>query len=485
MGKVRAGIERTRRGASGLIVIAVMTLFYSRVLHVNATTVALSYLLVVLGVATAWGLWEAVAASIFGMLCFNYLFLPPVGTLTIGDPQNWVALFAFLATSVTASQLSSRAKRRTEEAVFRQHELERLYALSRHLLLVESPEELAKQMAHHIAQVFHLRGVAFFDRASGRVYRAGPEDIPGDEAKLKDAAVQGTVVHDAASMTTILPLRLGGEPFGSLAVKGAGVSETALHSMANLAAITLERARAQEATSHAEAVRESEELKSTLLDAMAHEFKTPLTPIKAAVTALLADARWPAAQRDLLEIVNEETDRLSSMLTEAIRMARLEAGKIRLKTTAVPMARLLQPGFERLKKAADDRTVKVDVPGDLPLVQADPELVDMVFWQLLSNSLRYTPPGSPLAVRAYAVNGSVAVRVADRGPGVPAEEQERIFEKFYRSKTHRELIPGTGMGLAIAREIIRAHGGTLWVESRPGAGAAFIFTLPVAEGSRP
>ncbi len=478
--KVQAGFLKILRIASALVLIAAVTFLYSRVVKVNSTTVALTYLLVVLGIATLWGLSEAVAASIFGVICFNYFFLPPVGTFTIADPQNWVALFVFLVTAVIASHLSTRAKERAEEAILRQHELERLYALSRNLLLVDSPAELARQIAHQVAQAFELEGVAFFDRFPDRVYRAGPVDIPGDESKLRDVAVQGTSLHDAATMTSVLPISLGGRAIGSLAIQGRSVSETALHSIANLAAIALERARAHETASHAEAVRQSEELKSTMLDALAHEFKTPLTPIKAAVTSMLEDGSCNPTHQELLRIVNEETDRLNSMLTEAIQMARIEAGKVQLQTSPHTLASLIGPILEKLRGAMEGRVIEVDIPDSLPPVIADPELIGVVFWQLLSNAIRYTPPGSAFAVRARLHDETVTVSVADCGPGIPRQEQNHIFEKFYRSKAHHDLIPGTGMGLAIAREIIRAHGGRIWVESEPGKGSEFSFTLPLA-----
>ncbi len=466
------------RIVGALVSIAAVTILYSRVVSVNSTTVALTYLLVVLGSATVWGLSEAVAASVLGVICFNFFFLPPVGTFTIADPQNWVALFIFLVTAVIASHLSTSAKKRAEEAILRQHELERLYALSRSLLLIDNPSELAKQIAHQVAQAFELEGVAFFDRSADRVYRAGPKDIPSDETKLRDVAVQGTIWHDAVAMTTVLPISLGGRTIGSLALQGRSVSETALHSLANLSAIALERARAQETASHAEAVRQSEELKSTMLDALAHEFKTPLTPIKAAVTSMLADGSCNPTHQELLRIVNEEADRLNSMLTEAIQMARLEAGKLQLQTIPHRVAGLVESSFEKLRGTLEGRNVEVHVPDDLPPVMADPELIGIVLWQLLSNAIRYTPPGSAFAVRAHAEDETVTISVADCGPGIPKPEQSHIFEKFYRSKEHRDLIPGTGMGLAIAREIIRAHGGRIWVESELGKGSEFFFTLP-------
>ncbi len=468
------------RTVCALALIAVVTFLYSSVFSVNTTTVALTYLLVVLAIATVWGLFEAVAASVLGVICFNYFFLPPVGTFTIADPQNWVALFVFLVTAVIASHLSTRAKERAEEAIQRQHELERLYALSRNLLLIDNPSELAKQIALQVAQAFEPEGVAFLDRSTDRVYRAGPKDIPTDEGKLRDVAVQGTVWHEAASAITVMPISLGGRTIGSLAIQGSSVSETAQHSIANLAAIALERARAQETASHAEAVRQSEELKSTLLDALAHEFKTPLTPIKAAVTSMLADGSCNPTHQELLRIVNEETDLLNSMLTEAIQMARIEAGKLQLRTSPHAVSALLGPTLEKLRGALEGRKVEVHIPEDLPLVMADPELVGIVLWQLLSNAIRYTSPGSAFAVRARAQDDAVTMSVADCGPGIPKQEQSHIFEKFYRSKDHRDLIPGTGMGLAIAREIVRAHGGKIWVESEPGKGAEFSFTLPLA-----
>ena len=462
-------------GALGLI--CGITFFYSRLVHVNSVTVALSFLLAVLGIATRWGLTEALAASVFGMLCFNFFFLPPVGTLTIADPQNWVALFAFVVTAVITSQLSASAKLQALESAHRQHEMERLYTLSRNLLLVDSREPLAQQIANQVAKVFDLAAFAFFDRTTDRIHRAGPHDIPVEDTKLRDAAMQGTVFHDSAAHTTVMPISLGGPPIGSLAFEGTSVSETALHAIANLTAITLERARAQQVATRAEAARQGEELKSIMLDALAHEFKTPLTPIKAAVTSMLSDGCTSPTHQELLHIVDEETDRLNTMLTEAIQMSRIEAGQLQLHKGPHSMGELVRAQVTKLAESLEGREVKLEIPETLPRVDVDPEFIGILISQFLNNAVQYTPPGSPLTIRTHEEGGEVVISIQDQGPGILEPEQHQIFEKFYRGKEHRERIPGTGMGLTIAREIVRAHQGRIWVESPPGKGSKFSFSI--------
>jgi two-component system, OmpR family, sensor histidine kinase KdpD len=463
-------------GASAIV--AGITVIYYRVVGVNNVTVALSYLLIVLAIATRWGLIEALVASVGAMLCFNFFFLPPVGTLTIADPQNWVALSAFVVTAVIASHLSASVRKQALEAAQRQHEMEQLYTLSRNLLLLEVNDSLAQQTANQIAKVFNLPALSYYDRSSEVIHRAGPRDTPIDENKLRGTALQGTVFHDSASNTTIIPISLGGQPMGSLGIQGAQVSETALHAIGNLTAITLERARAQDIATRAEAARQSEELKSTMLDALAHEFKTPLTPIKAAVTSMLSDTDMSPEHQELLRIVDEETDRLNSMLTEAVQMTRIEAGKLHLHRSAQSLGRIVAAQLDRLRERIEGRDVEVAIPDSLPQVSADPEFIGIVIVQLLSNALRYTPPGTPLTVRATVEGAEVIFSLGDCGSGISEKEQRKIFDKFYRGRDQRERIPGTGMGLTVAREIVRAHNGRIWVESEPGKGAKFSFSLP-------
>jgi len=476
-------MKRALQMAGAVAVIAAVTVVELKIMVVNSTTVALSFVLAVLLVATWWGLVEAVVASVVAMLCFNYFFIPPVGTLTVADPQNWVALAAFLVTAIVASQLSTSARNRALEATRRQREIEKLYDLSRSLLLLDTKAGAAGQVAFQIAQVFDLPAVAVFDRASDRLLSAGTQELAVSDGALRDAALQGSASEDVAARVSMVPLLLGGAPIGSLAVGSGSMSDTALHAVANLAAITLERGRAQAVALKAEAARQNQELKSMLLDALAHEFKTPLTSIKASVTSLLESGDSPHAE--LLSIVEEETDRLDSLVNEAIQMARIEAGQVQLDRQPQRVAELVAGAVRSAGRALQDREVRVEVAEDLPEVLADRQLMQSVIRHLIGNSLKYAAPDSAIELRAWSEEGHVVMAVKARGPGIPKHEQERIFERFYRSPRSATAAPGTGMGLAIARDIIEAHGGTLEVRSQPGEGSEFFFRIPaVSAGVR-
>jgi two-component system, OmpR family, sensor histidine kinase KdpD len=485
-GKIGKGtIQFGGRILASLGLVAVVTYVFSRVLPVNATTIGFLYLVAILLIAAAGGLIESTIASIAAMLCFNYFFLPPIETFTIADPHNWVALFAFLVTSLTASQLSARAKRRTKEVIARQREIERLYSLSRALLLTDPARPMANQIVQNIARAFEFPAVALYERSTNEIYRAADgDDLSRVEAKLREATVRSTSFRDGSDGFTITPIRLGGQPIGSLAIRDSSLSDAALQSLVNLVAIGLERALSQEEVNRAKVAKRSEELKSTLLDAIAHEFKTPLTSIKAATTGLLSepDSALLEHQRELASIADEGVDRLSRLVTEAIQVARIEGGTFQLNRGAHSPRRLVAVALRKMKPLTEGREVNVSIADALPLVWVDADLIQIVITHLLDNALKYSPSGC-ISVSAEISEGHVIVSVTDQGPGITEEEQPRIFEKFYRGGRDSSL-KGSGLGLAIAREIIRAHGESIWVSSTLGDGSRFFFSLPIAEGVR-
>ena len=461
------------------IVIVAFVTAVCRSFPVNATTAGFAYLMAVLGIATTWGLAEAVAASVAGVLCFNFFFFPPVGTLTVADPQNWVALFAFLATAIIASELSARANRQTRAAVERGRELERLYTLSRAVLLDSGGAPLARSLGHHLAEIFAFAAVALYDLRAGELYKAGPEDLrfTSDDAHLILRGHVGPPASEPQAKVSVI--RLGGQPIGVLAVRGS-ITDAALEAIANLAAIGLERARTQEAATIAEAARQSEQFKSTVLDALAHEFKTPLTSIKAAATAVLAMPDQDARPRqELLTIINEESDRLAALVTEAIQMSQIEAGRLRLNLKLVDVAGLLQLAVTQMGLRLEGRPVFVENVNGLRAIAVDSELIELALRQLLDNAAKYSKPGTPIHLSARDSGNSVVITVSDCGPGIPSSEQPRIFRKFYRGTAVGTKIPGSGIGLAIVSDIVAAHHGKVWVDSDAARGSSFHIELPV------
>lgn len=353
--------------------------------HINHTTVALSLLLIVLFVATAWGSKPAVVASLVGVVCFNFFFLPPIGTFAVADPENWIALVAFLITAITAGQLSSRAKQRAEEANSARQEVERLYQ------------------------------------------------------ELQD---------------------------------------------------TFEK------SSQAKALKQSERLKSALLDAVTHDLRTPLTSIKASVTTLLSDQLsfrkgenavrlGEDGRQEMLEVIDEEADRLDRFIEDLMALARIEAGEIQLRREWSSLDEIITAAMKRAAPLTKAHLIELWLSDDLPSVRVDERAFAEVIYVLVENAVKYSPPGSLIRVAAERGSGKmVQLVVEDQGPGIPVELRERVFDKFFRAMRDGDhgSPSGTGMGLAIAHGIVEAHGGRIGIEDGPeGRGTKFVVALPTDE----
>ena len=471
---MRRRLQSLGRIVTSLAAVGVVTAGYARLIPANPTTIALSYVVVILLIATGWGIGEATAASVAAMLCFNFFFLPPIGTLTIADPQNWVALVTFLLTAIIASQLSGRARQRNIEAVARQRDLERLYALSRALLLSDGGGSVPGAIARHIAAAFELQAFGLYDQRTDTVSWAGSAESPALDGKLREVARRATSIRDPAGFV-VIAIQLGGAPIGSLAIMNVGVSDTVLHSIANLAAIGLERARSQEATARAEAAQQSGELRATVLDALAHEFKTPLTSMKAATGDLLESTSINARDHELVAIIDEDLDWFQALVSDAVQMLRIDAGTFTLHVDRQNLADLVATTLRKFERRLDGHDLRQQIPKDLS-VDADRELLGLALRQLLDNALKYSPPTSTIEILARG-NGALDITVRNSGSTIPEREQGRLVERFYRGADARH-IPGTGMGLAIVQQIARAHGGTLEISSSSDAGTAFTLSLP-------
>jgi len=466
--------------AVSLIVVAGIVVFYRHVLQVNQTTVALSFLLAILAVSAVWGMAVSLFMSVLAMLSFNYFFLPPVGTFTVSDPQNWVALLAFLLTSITGSQLSSRIRKEADEAHQRRREVERLYRFSRQLLGEGNVIQLMNAIPDYVVESFEAGAAELFLPQKDKFYRSGFGAAHLDEEKMKTAFLRDEATLNMEHSEYFIPVRLGVRPIGSLGISGAQLSRQSVEAVGTLVAIAIERARAVEQLGQTEAERQGERLKSALLDSITHDFRTPLTSMKASVTSLLTSSNSDSAQSwELLTIIDEECDRLNHLVEEAGEMAKLEAGELVLDLAPTPVEEIIRAALAHCKSALAGRQVDVRLSSNLPTVRADRERAKEALVQLIDNANLYSPTDRPITITAELTGDTVTTSVADHGPGIDDFEQTMIFDKFYRGKDQRYLVRGTGMGLPIAKAIIAALQGNMSVTSQLGHGSVFSFTLPV------
>ncbi len=473
---------RTVRSLLALVIVAGITLFFREALpRVNQTTVALSFLLAILAVSAVWGMTVSVLMSLAAILSFNFFFLPPVGTFTVADPQNWVALLAFLVTSTVGSRLSSRIRQEADIANRRRREIEHLYTFSQKLLGEGNVIQLMNAIPNHIVDSFETGAASLFLADKQKYYRSGYGTLQLEEEQLRLAYEREEPYVDTARGFCYGPVRLGMKSIGSFGISGAPLTRQTLEAVGTLLGIAIERTRAVEQLSRTEADRQSERLKSALLDSITHNFRTPLTSIKASVTSLLS-TRPPqgSQQQELLEIMNEECDRLNKLVEDASEMSRLEAGEIELEFHAVPVQELIDTALANCKTSLVARNVSMQIPAGIPPVRADLTRAKEVLMHLLENANLYSEKDQPIVVSAENNGNFVLFSVADHGPGIETMEQGLIFDKFYRGKDQRSVIQGTGMGLPISKAIVEAHGGTISVTSQLNHGSVFTFTLPVA-----
>lgn len=446
-------------------------------------TVALTLLMVILLVSANWGLRHAVYLSFLCSAAFNFFFLPPILTFTIRDVRNWVALGTFLVTAIVASQLAERARREAAISRRRQREAERLYDFCQQMLVKGNVVDLVNSLPAMIAGTFNFSGAAVYLREKDRIYRSSPNYMDVTAAELRDAAFSRDHRREEERNVTLVPILLGTRPIGSLGITGTGISHEALDAVCGLAAIAIERAGAVETLTRVEASRESERLRNALLDSVAHELRTPLTAITAAITSLQTAPLDEAQRKEMMEVIEQEAARLDRLVGQAMEMAELDAHAIHLDLQPHSMREAVDTAIEELEGPLKTHPVDVRLPDSLPKLEMDLDRIAKVLQHLLENAAKYSTDSSPIFVSAEVAKGRLCTSVADRGSGVDDFERMMIFDKFYRGQGQRYRVQGTGMGLAIAKAIVEAHGGTIEVTSQAGQGSVFTFCLPLKAAS--
>ncbi len=455
-----------------------IVLIYRRWVHVNPTTVALTLLLFILVLAAEWGLRYAVVISVLATALYNFYFLPPAGTFTIADPQNWLALFAFLMTAIIASRLSGKARDEAAEARGRQRELEVLFRLSSELMQTDSVASLLTSVPSAVASVTAAKMGALYLIDGEKLYQAGAETGDGISEvefphlrrlseSLSSSRVEGEEMQ--------IPIRSGVRARGLFLLRGVTLSLATADAIGGLISVAIDGAQALENVARSEATKEGERLRALMIDSVTHQLRTPLTSIKGAATALLQNNVAPEHARELLTIIDEESDRLNQLVSEAVEMAQLDAQQVQLQLEAVDVKSLIRAALQACAWIDEKHPLNVEVEDRLR-VQVDESLIERVVCNLLENAAKYSPQGTPITVTASRDGDEVTISVADRGMGIDPMEQGLIFERFYRGSA-AQARPGTGMGLPISRAIVEAHGGKIMVTSQVGYGSVFSLVL--------
>jgi two-component system, OmpR family, sensor histidine kinase KdpD len=476
---------------------------------------AIVYLLAVLAVSVLAGRTAGVVASIVSFLAFDFTFIEPRFTLTISDPNEWIALLAYLVVAIVASQLAAAQRERYLVAESREREARLLHDLT-DILAARTLADALAAVSERLRVELEADAVAISIDSGAAVRARADAGSDKGRAALREAPGTMTVLGagNPASATRSgtpgrwvrvspayrpgrqalprnvarIPIRRDGDVLGHVAVKWRHAPDSdawqarLLDTAAGQLAVAVERERLRAQATEAEVLRRTSELKSALLDAVSHDMRTPLASIIGAAGSLLqADVEWrPTERHEFLETIEQEAERLDRIVGNLLDLSRIQGGTLLPARAWHEPALVLRESLGRLGPVTREHRLSVDVPDDLPPVLIDPVEIDQVVANLVENAAKYAPPGGEIRVTARIADGELRVSIDDNGPGVPSESLPRLFEPFYRSP-EAHAVRGSGLGLAVAQGLIRAHGGRIWAQNRDGGGARFSFAIPAAD----
>jgi two-component system, OmpR family, sensor histidine kinase KdpD len=473
------GPGRALRSAATIPILALAT-FVAYQCRAGALTAGVVDLVLILLLAFRWGFLEGAIASAAAVASLDFFFMPPLFSLYENKPQDWIATCVFALIAVFLSRFADTLHRQAAQTDFERARLERLYLTSRDILLMDRGAEIGAQLTRLIEDVFRADVVALWDAREARMDKSGRGIVANDE--IRSIYFDELLESDVSSCRFKRVLRLGTRPVGALYLAGspAGsyLDSRSADAIASLAALALERAHSFLSETNAEAARRSGQLRSTVLDGLAHAFKTPLATIQTAGAGLLESPSVGAVEKELASLIEEEAARLANLTTRVLETAELDEAVFRLDYEKIDLDEFLQECREAFRPVVPDERLLIAQTSALRCVWADRRLLQMALLQIVDNASKYARPGSPIALSVASTDSEVVFSVKNEGSYVAPEERLRIFDRFYRSAETHHKAPGTGIGLTVSRSIAEAHRGRVWVDSTPDAETTFFFALP-------
>ncbi len=446
-------------------------------LRLNLATVSLLLLASILVTALRSGFIEAIVASFGAAGCLDYFFIPPILSLHMQDPKNWVALSVFLFTSVVVSRLSAQSRAHARSSELNSRHMEMLYELSRATLFLDRGSPAGAQMVLLIAKTINVDAVIIFDGSLGRLDFSGfCSESDGSLARTAYASNMNSIHPTDDTWQRVL--RLGQHPFGGIVLRGKNLSGGIVDAVASLTAIAFERVNSFEKESRAEAARQAEQLRTAVLDSLAHEFKTPLTVIMTASSCLTEMGDLRPEQMEMASLISGQTAELDTLATRLLRKAKLEAGDFKLRKQDVLVSQLINRALIIKTGKLDRQRIQISADSSNTSVRVDEELIATAIGEFIENAEKYSTRGSPIRISVTEEDSQVLISVQNEGSQIGVEDRVRIFERFYRSQDAPYRASGTGLGLSIVHKIAEAHAGKVWVTSEQDEGTIFFLSLP-------
>jgi two-component system sensor histidine kinase KdpD len=473
----RSGI----RAIPGALLVGPVT-FICYELGLNLTVTSFLYLIIVVLQSLLGDYVSSVVVSIIADLCLNFFFIPPIFSFRVSDSSDIWALISFLITGLVITRLTTQVRREADISELQRHEMKLLYELAQRLLALDPREEMLMKSVALFRAVFGLRAACLYDGMNAELHSDGDSQIGLTEG-TRAAYISRQDSDDAVSGVFIRPLRAAGATIGAVGFDGLRDSELTAGPLTALATAVLERARVFRDASHAAAAAQAEVFRGAILDALAHEFKTPLATIVTAAGSLRETGGLRPEQLELAEMAEMEASRLGRLTSRLLRIARLDREEVKPQLELTDIAELVTRLADEYAERWTDRKLSLTKDVKCAEVLADAELLRLAVGQLLDNACKYSYSGSAIKIGIELQHEFVAVRVWNRGRPIAANERARIFERFYRGTEGRQVAPGSGLGLYVARKIAQAHGGSLDLERDDplaSEGPSFRLAIPLA-----